>query len=81
LGNAYYQLKDYRSAMTAQQVVIEKYPESTRAPEALLNIAASQIELNDRRNARTTLQRIIKDYPETEAAKLAKERLPATATR
>jgi tol-pal system protein YbgF len=81
LGNAHYQLKDYKAAIAAQQVVIDKHADSTRAPEALLNIAASQIELNDRRNARATLQRIIKDYPETEAAKLAKERLPATATR
>jgi TolA-binding protein len=62
-------------------VVVDQHAESTRAPEALLNIAASQIELNDRRSARATLQRIIKDYPDTEAARLAKERLPATATR
>jgi tol-pal system protein YbgF len=81
LGNAYYQLKDYKSAIAAQQVVIDKHADSVRAPEALLNIAASQIELNDRRNARATLQRIIKDFPDSEAARLAKERLPATATR
>jgi tol-pal system protein YbgF len=81
LGNAHYQLKDYKAAIAAQQTVVEKYADSTRAPEALLNIAASQIELNDRRSARATLQRIIKDYPDTEAARLAKERLPATTTR
>jgi len=81
LGNAQYQLKDYKAAIAAQQAVVERYADSTRAPDALLNIAASQIELNDRRSARATLQRIIKDYPETEAAKLAKERLPATTTR
>jgi tol-pal system protein YbgF len=81
LGNSQYQLKDYKAAITSQQMVVDRYADSTRAPDALLNIAASQIELNDRRGARTTLQRIIKDYPDTEAAKLAKERLPATATR
>jgi len=81
LGNSQYQLKDYKAAIASQQMVVDKYADSTRAPDALLNIAASQIELNDRRGARTTLQRIIKDYPDTEAAKLAKERLPATATR
>jgi len=81
LGNSQYQLKDYKGAILSQQTVVDKYSDSTRAPDALLNIAASQIELNDRRSARATLQRIIKDYPDTEAAKLAKERLPATATR
>jgi len=81
LGNSQYQLKDYKGAILSQQAVVDKYGDSTRAPDALLNIAASQIELNDRRSARATLQRIIKDYPDTEAAKLAKERLPATATR
>lgn len=81
LGNSQYQLKDYKGAISSQQMVVDKYADSTRAPDALLNIAASQIELNDRRSARATLQRIIKDYPETDAAKLAKERLPATATR
>jgi tol-pal system protein YbgF len=81
LGNSQYQLKDYKAAIASQQMVVDKYADSTRAPDALLNIAASQIELNDRRGARATLQRIIKDYPDTEAAKLAKERLPATATR
>jgi tol-pal system protein YbgF len=81
LGNSQYQLKDYKAAILSQQMVVDKYADSTRAPDALLNIAASQIELNDRRGARATLQRIIKDYPDTEAAKLAKERLPATATR
>jgi tol-pal system protein YbgF len=81
LGNSQYQLKDYKGAITSQQTVVDKFADSTRAPDALLNIAASQIELNDRRGARATLQRIIKDYPDSEAAKLAKERLPATATR
>lgn len=81
LGNSQYQLKDYKGAILSQQTVVDRYADSTRAPDALLNIAASQIELNDRRGARTTLQRIIKDYPDTEAARLAKERLPATATR
>jgi len=63
------------------QVVVERYHDSPRVPEALLTIAASQIELNDKKSARSTLNRIIKDYPDTEAAKLAKERLPSTALR
>lgn len=81
LGNSYFALKDYKAAISALQVVVDRYQDSPRAPEALLNIAASQVELNDRRSARATLNRIIKEYPDTEAARLAKERLPATALR
>ena len=62
-------------------MVVDRYPDSPRAPEALLNIAASQIELNDRPKARATLGRIIKDYPDAEAAKLARERLASLGSR
>ncbi|MFN9030776.1 MAG: tol-pal system protein YbgF [Betaproteobacteria bacterium] len=77
IGNAHYALKDYRNAIASQQVVIDRFADTARAPEALLNIAASQQELNQRGNARTTLQRIIKEYPDSESAKLARERLAA----
>jgi tol-pal system protein YbgF len=77
IGNAYYALKDYRNAISSQQVVIDRHADTPRAPEALLNIAASQQELNQRTNARTTLQRVIKEYPDSESAKVARERLAA----
>ncbi len=75
LGNAYYQLKDYKAALAAQRAVVERHADSPRAPDALLNMAASQIELNDRSGARTTLNKILKDYPASEAASAARERL------
>jgi TolA-binding protein len=55
--------------------VVERYPDSPRAPDALLNIAASQVELKDTTRARAALQKIIADYPNTEAARVADERL------
>jgi TolA-binding protein len=57
--------------------VIERFPDSPRAPDALLNIAASHVELKDTSRARTALQKILSDYPNTETAKLADERLRA----
>ena len=66
----------YREA--AQQILVDKYSDSTRAPDALLSIAESQLQLGDKRSANRTLGRLIKDYPESEAAKVARERLPAT---
>ena len=56
-------------------MVVDRYADSPRAPDALLNIAASHVELKDTARARNALQKIIADYPNTEAAKLAEERL------
>jgi tol-pal system protein YbgF len=77
LGTSYYAVKDFPSAIAAQQALIEHFPDSPRVPEALLNIAASQMDSNDRKAARATLIRITKDYPASEAAKLAQDRLSA----
>jgi tetratricopeptide (TPR) repeat protein len=74
-GSSFYAIKDFPSAISAQQTLIERFPDSPRIPEALLNIAASQVELNDRKSARATLNRIVNDYPDSEAAKLAHDRL------
>jgi tol-pal system protein YbgF len=78
IGSANYALKDYKGAIAAHQIVVDRYPDSTRVPDALLSIAESQVQLGDRRAANRTLTRIIKDYPDSDAAKIAKERLPAT---
>ncbi len=81
IGNAYYALKDYKNAIAAQQIVIDRFADTPRAPEALLNIAASQEELKQRTAARSTLQRLLKEYPDSESAKVAKERLAAMGSR
>jgi tol-pal system protein YbgF len=81
IGNAYYALKDYKNAIASQQVVTDRFADTPRAPEALLNIAASQDELKQRTAARATLQKLIKEYPDSESAKVAKERLAAMGAR
>jgi tol-pal system protein YbgF len=78
IGSSHYALKEYKSAIAAQQVLVDRYSDSTRAPDALLSIAESQLQLSDKKSANRTLSRLIKDYPESEAAKVARERLPAT---
>ncbi len=81
LGNSVYGMKDYRAAIAAQQVVVDLHADSPRAPDALLNIAASHVELKDTTRARAALQKILADYPNTEASKLAEERLKVLARR
>ncbi len=78
IGSSHYALKEYKSAIAAQQILVDKYSDSTRAPDALLSIAESQLQLGDKKSANRTLGRLIKDYPDSEAAKVARERLPAT---
>ncbi|WP_151445662.1 tol-pal system protein YbgF [Lacisediminimonas profundi] len=75
LGSSHYALRDYKNAIAAHQVVVNRYPENPRAPDSLLNIASSYTELKDRGNARNTLDALITQYPTSQAAAAAKERL------
>jgi len=78
IGSAHYAIKDYKSAIAAHRTLVERYADSPRVPDALLSIAESQVQLGDRKSANATLNRVIKEFPETEAAKIARDRLPAT---
>ena len=49
--------------------------QNVRAPDALLVMAASQVELNDKKSARATLERIVNEYGQAPAAQTARERL------
>ena len=75
IGNAYYALRDYKMAIAAQQKVLTTWPDSAKAPDALLNIASCQSEMGATRTARETLHTLMKKYPGTPAAEQAKQRL------
>jgi tol-pal system protein YbgF len=75
IGNAYYALRDYKTAIAAQQKVLASWPDSAKAPDALLNIASCQAEMGEVKVARETLQSLLKKYPGTPAAEQAKQRL------
>jgi tol-pal system protein YbgF len=77
LGESLGQLGETADAARAYLESFSGTPDGPRAPEALLNIAASQQEMNQRTAARATLDRIVKDYPDSDSAKVAKERLAA----
>ena len=74
-GSSLYAIKDFKGSISGLQAMINAAPQDPRAPDALLVIAASQVELNDLAGARSTLQRIVKEYPATHAAETAKSRL------
>src|SRR5439155_27363792 len=75
IGNAYYAMRYYKSAIAAQQKVVKLWPENSKAPDALLNIASSQGELRQSPAARETLRALIKKYPSSPAPGRAKQRL------
>lgn len=75
VGNAHYALRDFQQAVDAQRKLIETYPDSDKVPDALLNIASSQIEMADRTAAKATLEDLIAKYPFSDAAEKAKLRL------
>ncbi len=68
-------MRDYRKAMDAQQEVISRYPQSPKAPDALLAIASIQAEQGDTGSARNTLEDIVARFPNSEAAGKARTRL------
>ncbi len=74
-GSSLYASKDFKPAIQKLQGMVQASPQDPRAADALLIVAASQIELNSMAGAKTTLQKIVKDYPQTSAAETAKSRL------
>jgi tol-pal system protein YbgF len=75
LGSSYFAEGDCKNAMPALQTVINRFPLSQRAPDAMLNLAICQDDLNDKSAARDTLEALIKKYPASSAATNAKSRL------
>jgi tol-pal system protein YbgF len=75
LGNAYYAQKQYREAIDAQLVVTTRWPDSTRAPDAMLTIANCQRDMGNQSASRRTLTNLIEKYPASQAAAQARQRV------
>ena len=75
IGDSYFNLRDFKLAIGSQQVLLKAYPDSPTVPDAMLNIASSQIEIGESINGRKTLEEIIAKFPISEAADKAKRRL------
>lgn len=75
LGNSFYAQRDCKKAISAEQVVLSKWPDHAKAPDALLTIANCQQELGDNKAANQALDRLVAKYPDSRAAQAAKDRL------
>ena len=78
LGNSYYAQRDCKNTISTLQTLLKNYPDTAKAADAMLNIAACQIDLKDKKEARKTLEAVIAKFPGTDAAQAAKSRLPST---
>lgn len=74
-GSSLYASKNFSPAITELQTMEKNHPDHARAPDALLIIAAAQIEQNNLSGASDTLKRIVDKYPQSNAAQTAQERL------
>lgn len=86
LGETLYSLKkDYEAAVTAYDVMIEKYPDHKKAPDAMYMKGRALMMGDERVKAKQVLTELIKLYPNTEAARRAKgvvsSMAPATTTK
>ena len=75
LGEAYYVTHDYEHAAAAFRAVGERWPDSRKAPDALLKLGYTLQEQKRLPEARTALRQVGQRFPGSDAAKLAAERL------
>jgi tol-pal system protein YbgF len=75
MGNAYFLQKDCRNSVSSYQALIGKYQDHPRVQEAMLNVAACQLDLNNKAAAKKTLKQLISQFPGSDASEKAKKRL------
>jgi tol-pal system protein YbgF len=81
LGTAQYGNKDFKGAVATLNRFANGNPDSPRLPDALFTVGSAQLDSGDKRSANRTFGKLIAEYPQSQAAQLARERLPATASR
>ena len=69
--------QNYKIAEQSFQTLLQSYPDSQKAPDALLKIGYSQYELKQWDQAEATLNKVVQTYPDTTVARLAQGRLRA----
>ncbi len=75
LGEAYYVTRQFKEALQAFQILVDKSPASPKRPDAMLKTGFVHYELGKWDAARKSLNNVIQTYPNTAVAKLADNRL------
>lgn len=75
LAETHYVTQKYKKALPEFQLVLDRYPDSRKIPDALLKIGYCNYELKRYDASREALSAVVASYPETTAARLASQRL------
>ena len=75
LGESYYVTQNYQLALESFQMVLSKFPESRKAPDAMLKAGYSQMELKQFGEGLATLNKLITEHAGHPAAEMAISRL------
>lgn len=79
LAETHYVERHFADALPEFQKVIDKYPQSSKMPDALLKVGYCNYELKNMEAARAALQQVKQQFPDTTAARLASQRLDRMA--
>ncbi|MCB5363398.1 tol-pal system protein YbgF [Pusillimonas sp. CC-YST705] len=74
-GSSQYANRQFDASIATLQRLTQGKPDDARTPDALLIIAANQVEKGNMGGAKTTLQSIVSKYPQSPAAATAQERI------
>ena len=75
LAESHYVTQGFERALGEFEIVITRYPNSRKVPDALLKMGYCNYELEQWGAARDALKRVQGEFPETTAARLAGQRL------
>lgn len=75
LGESYYATASYELALKSFGILLERFSDSGKAPDALLKSAYCHIELKNTAQGKQQLERVIALYPEHPVADMARSRL------
>ena len=75
IGESYYTKGDLEGAVVAYRKVLGDWPNSRKAPDAMVKLGFSLSDLRRTGEARSTLEEVVRKYPGTNAAQLATDRL------
>lgn len=77
LGESYYVTQNYPLAAEAFDTLLTHFPDSGKAPDALLKLGYAQLEMGRRADGERTLRQVVDRYPGGDVARLAEGRLRA----
>ena len=80
-ASTHFQLHEYARAADMFGRVAAGWPNDSKAPDAMLGEANSQLEAGDAKAANRTLQSLIAKYPASNAAQIAKQNLAKQAVK